>query len=175
MFLWPRCTSIQMSFFSLMFAMLLVLLPRATSFEYSGRTYKSRQRSTASTTFHDCTFTDCRSSRNGGALYLSSRSHSLDVLGCRFVNCRTTLTFGGAIYVHDSLSFYMNRTFSQNCSASNGSFIRVWVHSMADGDLQLLESCATMCSGRINSVVLLCDSYLSGRSTRVDSVNSSRN
>lgn len=53
----------------------------------------------------DCTFNDCRSLRNGGAVAINNGTASeAEVNGCTFMDCSTSTMHGGAVYC-DALNF----------------------------------------------------------------------
>jgi hypothetical protein len=69
---------------------------------------------------HDCVFQDCLSSSHGGALDCGSNVYKLLVEQTSFISCKTSNSYGGAIYF-DSQTYgesILSKTCGFNCSST---------------------------------------------------------
>jgi hypothetical protein len=95
---------------------LLLLLRRSASADVSNANYTSHRDVTTSTTFSHCTFENCESSSDGGALNVNTSTIALGLSNCVFSNCHSS-TRAGAVNARPCGVFSMNDTTGSNCSS----------------------------------------------------------
>ena len=88
-----------------------------------------------SATIRSCTFTNCTSKVNGGAIILSRTCHDSKVNFCSFINCSCKVN-GGAIY-SESSRFWGSYCCFAFCDCGNNSY-GASVYSKSDGEVSLL-------------------------------------
>jgi hypothetical protein len=102
---------------------------------YSPREYKGPQYSQTVTPnenyvyVHDCVFSYCSSSSNGGALNCGSSVYKLLVEQTTFISCSTSSSYGGGIYFYSTTNgeCVLSKICGFNClSTGNGLFAYVY-------------------------------------------------
>jgi hypothetical protein len=92
---------------------------------YSGIKNQQRITTTASYVyFHDCVFSNCLSSSNGGSIYCSSNVNKLLVEQSTFISCATSSGSGGGVYFCNSAGeSILSRICGFNCSATSSGHL----------------------------------------------------
>jgi hypothetical protein len=102
---------------------------------YSPKEYKGPQYTQTITTnenyvyVHDCVFSYCSSSSNGGALNCGSSVYKLLVEQTTFISCSTSSSSGGGIYFYSTTNgeCVLNKICAFNCSSTgNGQFTYIY-------------------------------------------------
>ncbi len=102
--------------------------------------------SAASTTVENCTFTNCHTIRNGGAISVETAA-TTTLTGCTFENC-TSGTVGGGIYINSSAPTTITDCAISGCSAnSNGGGIYLSQSSGVTLDGCTISGCSANSNG----------------------------
>jgi hypothetical protein len=158
-----------------MFAGLLLLLAGSVAASNFNQTYTTSQTVMASTSFRSCTFENCGSSNDGGALYLNNESLSLSILNCVFIRCQSGAS-GGAVKVDACLWCAMNGTSGRTCVAGGtNAFCSIAVRDSSPGTLTVSESAAVSCTGAGGTLRLGGPETSGGSPSYIGSLNSTAN
>jgi hypothetical protein len=128
------------------------------------------------TTYRDCVFSGCRSSSNGGALYISNAAVALCLILCRFFSCYSGGE-GGSVYSRPCKSSDVNQTTVHNCSC-NSYTASLYIAIRVDSTATLVADgvSASLCLGSYNTIALSCHGpEPAGSTATIRVVNSTAN